>query len=121
EQTLNEYVATAIGPLWPELMKLHQFLVDAGSTAEAPFDFGYADRHGVAFADEAEWKSMALCTQNYTYMVVLVRRESYLWPDEEETPSSEEKELELIEAWEIVPLSISFLKNKAQAVLKRLI
>jgi len=66
----DAYTADIVGPLAPDLLKLHQFLVCHGGTPEHPYDFDGADRYGAAFADE-DWKSMALWTQNYTYMVVL--------------------------------------------------
>lgn len=64
------YTAAIVGPLAENLLKLHQFLVSSGATPEKPHDFEHADRYGVAFSDAA-WKSMALMTQSYTYMVVL--------------------------------------------------
>lgn len=67
---MDVYTAAIVGPLAESLLRLHQFLVQSGGTPEAPYDFEHADRYGVAFSD-AEWKSMALMTQNYTYMVVL--------------------------------------------------
>lgn len=67
---VDAYTAAIVGPLAENLLRLHQFLVATGATPEAPHDFEHTDRYGVAFSD-AEWKSMALMTQNYTYMVVL--------------------------------------------------
>lgn len=74
---LDTYTATIVGPLGPQLLKLHQFLVRSGATPQKPFDFEHCDRYGVAFAD-AEWKSMALQTQNYTYLVVLQPEVAFL-------------------------------------------
>lgn len=73
---LDAYVAAVVGPLAKRLLAVHQHLVASGATAEAPYDFEHCDRYGVAFAD-AKWKSMALRTQNYTYMVVLEPRSSF--------------------------------------------
>lgn len=67
---MDAFVAAIVGPLANDLLALHQFLVNTGATPESPYDFGHADRYGVAFSDAA-WKSMALQTQSYTYMVVL--------------------------------------------------
>jgi len=75
--SLDEYVAAKIGPLWPRMMRLHQHLVQSGATPNKPFNFEHCDRYGVSFADEEKWKSMALMTQNYTYVVVLQRYNSY--------------------------------------------
>ena len=74
---LDAYTAAIVGPLAPSLLKLHQFLVRSGASPDKPFDFEHCDRYGVAFAD-AEWKSMALKTQNYTYMVVLAPATAFL-------------------------------------------
>lgn len=73
EWMVDQYVANKVGPMWPRHLALHQFLVKSGSTSSNPFDFEHCDRYGVAFADEEDWKSMALMTQNVTYMVVLQR------------------------------------------------
>lgn len=67
---IDAYTAAIVGPLAENLLRLHQFLVRSGATPENPHDFENVDRYGVAFSD-AGWKSMALMTQNYTYMVVL--------------------------------------------------
>lgn len=66
----DAYTATIVGPLAKDLLRLHQYLVAQGATASAPHDFEHSDRYGAVFMD-AEWKSMALMTQSYTYMVVL--------------------------------------------------
>lgn len=70
DELVDSYTAATVGPLANNLLRLHQYLVSSGATAGAPLDFGHADRYGAAFSN-AEWKSMALKTQNYTYMVVL--------------------------------------------------
>lgn len=66
----DAYVAQIVGPLGEEFLKLHQFLVSVNATADNPHDFEHCDRYGAYFANDG-WKSMALMTQNYTYMVVL--------------------------------------------------
>lgn len=71
---LDAYVGLTLEDAVPGMLKLHQFLVEKGACAEKPFDFGYADRFGAAFADEPDWKSMALQTQSFTYMVVLSKK-----------------------------------------------
>lgn len=73
EKTVDQYVANKVGPMWPRHLALHQFLAKSGATPSDPFDFEHCDRYGVAFADEENWKSMALMTQSITYMVVLQR------------------------------------------------
>lgn len=67
---MDAYTAQIVGPLANDLLRLHQFLVSVGATPETPHDFEHCDRYGAVFSD-GDWKSMALMTQNYTYMAVL--------------------------------------------------
>lgn len=74
EWGVGDYVGRKLGPQAERYLALHQFLTRTGATADSPFDFQHCDRYGVAFADAEDFKTMALQTQNYTYMVVLCRR-----------------------------------------------
>lgn len=70
EWLTDAYVAGVVGPLGPQLLKLHQFLVNQGATPDNPYDFEHCDRYGAVFSNNT-WKSMAFQTQSTTYMVVL--------------------------------------------------
>lgn len=67
---IDSYVAAKVGPLWPRFLALHKKLAET----KKEFDFEHCDRYGKAFANEEKWRSMALQTQNYTYLVVLEQR-----------------------------------------------
>lgn len=75
---LSHYVAQRIGEASNDIERLHQFLVSKKASATEPYDFENIDRYGASFANEDDFKSMALMTQNYTYMVVLRRNTAYI-------------------------------------------
>jgi hypothetical protein len=77
ESAIDHYTAKRVGDMSEGLVALHGFLVKHGATAKSPYDFGHADRYGVAFANEEDFKTMAFQTQNYTYMIVLVKAHWY--------------------------------------------
>lgn len=78
EAVANRYIGAQLGPQWPDLLRLHAFMKISGATAESPHDFEHADRYGVAFSDEGDFKTMALQTQSLTYLVALERRDVFI-------------------------------------------
>lgn len=77
--SVNNAVAAQVGPQVERMLKLHAWMIRRGyGYMKGEWDLGYADRHAVAVADERDFKSFAAQTQNYTYMVALVRRDRYL-------------------------------------------
>ena len=90
EAVADRYIGAQLGPQWPGLLRLHAFMKASGATAEAPHDFEHADRYGVAFADEGDFKTMALQTQSLTYLVALERRDVFI---------EKEASYEQVEAW----------------------
>lgn len=68
---MDHAVAEQLGPCIEGYLALHQALVNSGCTAMSPWDLGYADRYVAAYANDENFKSFAVCTQNYTYMVVI--------------------------------------------------
>jgi hypothetical protein len=73
ENSIDHYTAKHVGDMSEGLVALHDFLVKQGATVKNPYDFESCDRYGVAFANENDFKTMAFRTQNYTYMIVLVK------------------------------------------------
>jgi hypothetical protein len=71
--SVDAYVGAKLGPMAERYLNLHALLVKAGGE----FSFEHCDRYGMAFANDDDFKSMALQTQNYTYMVVLCRRMAF--------------------------------------------
>lgn len=76
-RAIDHAVAAQIGPNIAGYLAVHRFLVDHGHTAEAPWDIGYLDRYAAVFADEARFKSFAVQTQNFTYLVVITTEQGY--------------------------------------------
>jgi len=77
EWTVDSYVMSKLENMSEPLARLHAHLVKAGSSGEKPYDFEHCDRYGVAFADEPTFKTMALQTQNMTYMVLLRQKKVF--------------------------------------------
>jgi len=69
---VDHAVAGQLGPCIEDYLHLHQHLVATGCTPTSPWNLGYADRYAAAYANEETFKSFAVCTQNFTYMVVII-------------------------------------------------
>lgn len=69
-ELLSAYVATIVGKRIPGILKLHAKLVELAGV-ESVYNFGYADRYAMVYADTPTFKTMAFQTQNYTYLVAL--------------------------------------------------
>lgn len=79
---LDAYVGRTLVDAVPGMLALHQFLAAQGASADTPYNFESCDRFGAVFADEPDWKSMALQTQSLTYMVVLVKTNRTFFKDD---------------------------------------
>lgn len=85
--SVDSYVASTLKGIGAPLARLHAHLKHNTSPGQ-PYDFEYGDRYGMAFADEAAFKTMALQTQNVTYLVLL-RKSVYDFNDPAAKPSHE--------------------------------
>ena len=90
EAVTDRYIGAQLGPQWHGLLRLHAFMKASDATVEAPHNFEHADRYGVAFADEGDFKTMAFQTQSLTYLVALERRDVFIEKD---------ASYEQVEAW----------------------
>lgn len=82
--SVSHAVAAQVGPQIERMLKLHTWMMKKGYADGNEWDLGYADRYAVAVANEPDFKSFAVQTQNYTYMAALVRRDRYKDDSKEE-------------------------------------
>lgn len=76
-RSMDHAIAAQIGPNIECYLAVHRFLVDNGHTDEEPWDIGYLDRYAAAFADDKGFKSFAVHTQNFTYLVVITTEQGF--------------------------------------------
>jgi len=76
-ETLNAFVGTVVGAKLDAILALHTKLVEVAGVGKV-YDFGYADRYGLACLDEPKLKTMAFQTQSLTYIVALRPKKAFL-------------------------------------------
>lgn len=71
EMALELYAGEHIERMVPDLLWLHDRLVELGHHEEAQYDFGHVDRYAFFLLDQPDRKVFTLKTQSYNYFVLL--------------------------------------------------
>jgi len=76
---IDHAVAEQLGPCIEGYLRIHRYLMDNGHHAGNPWDLGHLDRYAAAYGDTDYFKSFAVMTQNFTYLVVIEVSQELNW------------------------------------------